>query len=247
MDIHLDPPKAILQLSRDAPALVAAGRRAGLDAIVPSCPGWTVADLVGHVGGGYAHKATIVRERLRDPPEPEATPPGGEAVFGWFDEQLADLLGALKSTPADTALWTWFPREQNARFWSRRMAHETVIHRADAELATGEPHHVDALVAVDGIDEFLERMLGFWGEGDPSLADRTMAVVTPGASWRMTGRSDGLDFERDPTGAAGATVAGTPSHVLYWLWGRLGDEAVDLRGDLDLIAAMRRQMAAAAE
>ena len=34
---------------------------AALDAAVPTCPGWTVADLARHVGVVYLHKAASVR------------------------------------------------------------------------------------------------------------------------------------------------------------------------------------------
>ena len=53
-------------------------------------------------------------------------------------------------------------------FWFRRMAHETVIHRVDAELAAGLPTaHVPDDLAIDGIDE-VSRF--FEGVDDPSEA-----------------------------------------------------------------------------
>src|SRR5437763_885044 len=50
---------------RDAAALAAAARR-GLAAPVPSCPGWTVATLVTHLTGIYAHRIKLVRVRARE-------------------------------------------------------------------------------------------------------------------------------------------------------------------------------------
>ena len=33
--------------------------------------------------------------------------------------------------------WTWWPDDQTAGFWLRRMAQETAVHRVDVELPLG--------------------------------------------------------------------------------------------------------------
>ena len=42
-----------------------------------------------------------------------------------------------------------------AQVWARRQAHETAIHRYDAESASGDVNGFDLDFAVDGIDEIL--------------------------------------------------------------------------------------------
>src|SRR5215469_3181220 len=60
-----------------------------------------------------------------------------------------------------------------AGFWIRRMAHETLVHRADAQLAAGaapEPL-IEAEVAADAIDEWLMLLAGgFAGSGERAKA-----------------------------------------------------------------------------
>src|SRR5260370_25148962 len=77
------------------------------------------------------------------------------------------------------------------------MAQETVIHRIDAELGTGQPvAPVPADLAVDGIDELLKVFVAYsvaeWGDyftdilaGSPG---RTYTVRTGGAAWRARAR-----------------------------------------------------------
>lgn len=244
MDIRLDPPKAALQIGRDGRAMAETAARADAGAPVPSAPGWTLRDLLAHTGEVYAHKTAILQGRLAERPEVWAAAPDTADLVPWFTAQLEELLAALKRTPPDTAVWTWYPPEQLARFWFRRMAHETVIHRADAELAAGqEPHHVDAVVAVDGIDEFLERFLAFAAPADRVAGWPETAVLTAGATWRVSATDAGLAVRRDAPPGGELVVAGTPSHVLYWLWGRLPDDAVDLRGPREAVPRVREVLA----
>ena len=55
--------------------------------------------------------------------------------------------------PTQTAVWTWFPPDQTARFVARRIANEIAIHRVDAQVARGSQKPVDAELAADGIEE----------------------------------------------------------------------------------------------
>src|SRR5947209_1967828 len=107
--------------------------RADLSVDVPTCPGWTMSDLVQHLGGVYLHKADCIRLGVEPPWPPEglsSQPP---------DELLERSYRALTAEfdahrPGDHAA-SWYVLDQSVGFWIRRMAHETVIHRVDAELA----------------------------------------------------------------------------------------------------------------
>jgi uncharacterized protein (TIGR03083 family) len=197
-----------------------------------------VAELLTHTATVYARVAAVLRGRLREPPADWARPPAGPADLpGWFDAHLAELRAALAEVPSETPVWTWYPLEQHAGFWARRMTHETIIHRADAELAAGRDTlpHLDAALALDGIDEFIERFLVFDAVPDGRPEIHRVRVQTAGASWLITLAGSGLRFERDVAAAAELTIAGTPSHILYWLWGRLADTDVDIRGDDEVL------------
>ncbi|TML25945.1 MAG: maleylpyruvate isomerase family protein, partial [Actinobacteria bacterium] len=129
-----------------------------LTAPVPSCPGWTVDDLVRHVGLVYRHKVEAMRRGL--PGEGEWPPAGveGEETVALLDRGYAELTAEFAARKPDEPSGTWYEPEQTVGFWIRRMAQETVIHRVDAEQALGEPlAEIPDDLALDGVDEVLER------------------------------------------------------------------------------------------
>jgi uncharacterized protein (TIGR03083 family) len=129
--------------------------RADLGADLPSCPGWTTADLVTHVGGVWGWAAATVRSGSRaDFP----AVPAGADLIGWAGENVSQLLDALEGADPHTDCWT-FGMPRSRLFWFRRQALETAVHAWDAQRAFGEPEPIGSEVACDGIDEFLEVML----------------------------------------------------------------------------------------
>jgi uncharacterized protein (TIGR03083 family) len=200
-----------------------------LTAPVPTCPGWTVADLTRHVAEVYLHKTLAMREGA----EPETFPPeglAGEEPVALLDRTYAGLRAEFAARkPADPA-GSWYTPDQTVGFWIRRMAQETVIHRIDAELGAGQPvTPVRADLAVDGTDELLKVFVAFgvaeWGDyfsevlaGSPG---RTYLVRTDGAAWRVRtgpGQFEVTDGAGD--GPADVTVTGPPEAVLRWVWNR---------------------------
>ena len=145
----------------DAELLAGAAAAAGEGAAVPSCPGWTVRDLVEHTGSVYAHKVACMQLGRR-PAEGEwsLAPAPGQELVAWFREQLAGLLAELAARDPASPAYTWYPPDQTAGFWRRRMAQETAVHRVDAELAAGGATPVDRELAVDGVDELIAVFLG---------------------------------------------------------------------------------------
>jgi uncharacterized protein (TIGR03083 family) len=235
VELRLDTTKAVLQIRGDGPALSAAAGRAGLEATVPPCPGWTARDLVGHVGSVYHRAAAVVRDGLREP-APSVQPPA-EDLIAWYDAAHADLVTALRTSDLTREVYA-FVGPQPASWWARRIAHETVVHRADAELAAGAaPPRVDAVVAVDGIDEVLTLFLS--RAPASALSGQSVAVHTPDERWHVTLSPEGAVVQRGSDAPADGLVAGTPSHVLYHLWGRLPADEVDERGDATARAALR--------
>ncbi|MEV5827375.1 maleylpyruvate isomerase family mycothiol-dependent enzyme [Spirillospora sp. NPDC052242] len=208
----------------------------GLSAPVPTCPGWTVADLARHVGEVYLHKTRTVREGA----EPEPWPPpdlAAEDPLVLLDRTYADLRAELTAhEPGDPAV-TWYAPDQTVGFWMRRMAHETLIHRIDAELALGRPPApVPPDLAADGVDELLKVCVAYglatWGEyftgvlgGTP---ERTYALRTDGAEWRVRTGPDLFDVHDGPgDGPSDVTLTGPPEALLRWVWNRGGDVRID--------------------
>jgi uncharacterized protein (TIGR03083 family) len=227
-----------------------AAGRAGVDAAVPSCPGWLVRDLVLHQGNIHRWATGFVAGRLTQfVPEPEERVPDGELV-GWFRAGHGALVGALEGAPEDLECWSFLPGSPSPRhFWARRQAHETTVHRIDAELAAGGAvTAVSAEVAVDGIDELLT---GFHGrERSRVRSERPCALgvrVTdrPGAFWRVLLSVEPPRVERgEPRGPVECEVSGRGGVLYQALWNRRPfGEGVTVAGDGALAELWRRTSA----
>jgi len=123
---------------------------------VPTCPEWTVRDLVGHVGTGHRWSTQIVAERLQTPPDYVVLdPPAHPADWAeWLVDGTRGLVEAIRTTGADEPVWTW-QSDRTAAFWLRKMLHDEVVHRFDAELAGGRLGDLAADVGADGISDML--------------------------------------------------------------------------------------------
>ena len=233
-------------LEADSRLLAQAASR-NLNAAVPHCPGWTVRDAVEHVAQVYEHKIAAI-ERRGDKPEPwPPIWPEDRDPLEWFADASERLLDTLARTDSLAPTWTWWPPDQTAGFWVRRMAQETAVHRIDVEAATGSATPIDADLAVDGIDEVLLLMLaGDWGDDlQPDLTG-TVGIVTGDRMWRVAMTPDEVTVD-SADGGTEATVAGEASPLLLWLWGRAADSAVEVTGDRGAAARLRRRLALATQ
>lgn len=221
-------------------------------AAVPTCPGWTVADLTRHVGEVYLHKTLAMREGV----EPEPWPPAElaeEEPLALLDRAYAGLRAEFAARKPQDPAGSWYTPDQTVGFWIRRMAQETVIHRIDAELGTGQPvAPVPADLAVDGIDELLKVFVAYsvvaWADDFARiLADSpgwTYLIHTEGGAWRVRTGPGLFEVEDGPgDGAADVTVSGAPAAVLRWVWNRDGagePSAVTVDGPPEAVEELRR-------
>lgn len=222
---------------READALSAVAR-GGLERDVPSCPGWTVRTLVDHVAQVYEHKIACTELLAEPDPWPPEWPADRDSV-AWMDDARRRLISLLRERGPAAPSKTWWEPDQTVGFWARRMAHETAIHRVDAELAFGSPTPVEPGLATDGVDEVLEVVLsGDWSEAPrDELTGRRVAVETGGRRWLVRLDRTWVGFSRDgEADAPDLTVSGDPSGVLLWLWGRGG--AVETSGDQEVVGLL---------
>lgn len=209
-------------LEREGRLLADTAAAAGLDAAVPPCPGWTVRDLVTHLGGVHRWAAGIVRDRLAEDPAPsedELDKPGAQDAVEWFREGHAALVRTLRDADPGLRCYTFLPAPSPLAFWARRQAHETAIHRVDAEAAAGTavtPATDD--FARDGVEELLR---GFAARSRRrSEVPRTLALrPAHGEGWLVTLSDQGLRTTTD-NGSADCTISGDASDLYYWLWNR---------------------------
>ncbi|MFD3583707.1 maleylpyruvate isomerase family mycothiol-dependent enzyme [Streptomyces sp. NPDC058683] len=146
-------------LDLEGRSLAAAAVAAGLDAEVPTCPDWRVRDLLRHTGTIHRWAAGVVADAHPEPrPIPDPPDLDGTELTTWFQDGHRDLVDTLAGAPRNVTCWTFHPAPVPSAltFWLRRQAHETTVHRYDAEAARGGPASpIAADFAVDGIDELL--------------------------------------------------------------------------------------------
>ncbi len=202
----------------------ARGAADGADApLIPSCPGWTMSDLVLHLGGVHRLVARVIRERLgRQPDITDATlfelpedregwpaPTGGPhhgpvpvGLVDWFAEGAARLEALFRSEDPGLAVWTW-SAERTAGFWLRMQTIEAALHRWDAEQAAGaRARPVEPGLAADAVAQTFEVMAPArraWREAPPGAGERFRFRRTDGPG-RWTVRFEG-DEVRLTTGA----------------------------------------------
>jgi uncharacterized protein (TIGR03083 family) len=242
-------------LSSDYGDLRDAAAAVELTSPVPSCPGWTMADLVFHVGEVYLHKVTSMRTGQI----PQDWPPPGlaeEPPLALLGRAYGELIAELTTRDPASPTPTWYEPDQTVAFWIRRMAQETVIHRIDAELGAGAPvTPVPDDLAVDGIDEVLRIFLSDSSVNWPDefsamkgghLASEdgqdTIVIAAGPAAWTLNPSPRGVLVADGPSDGPRLTVRAVPDPVLRWLWGRAGDDAVQFTGDPAWAEYLRRMM-----
>jgi uncharacterized protein (TIGR03083 family) len=227
-------------IARESAAMADAAERAGLDASVPSCPGWTVHDLVEHMGNVQRWAATIVAthatERISRRDLSESPPPA--ELVPWFRTASATLVETLAAADPAVPVWTFLP-ERTVGFWFRRQAHEVAVHRVDTDLAAGDPRPIGTELAADGIAEWVDFATVFGADalrGDGETVHLHCTDTAEGApgEWLVTLTADGPTVE--PVHAKGDVAArGPASDLVLHLWGRVGADTLEVFGDTALL------------
>ncbi|WP_137121674.1 maleylpyruvate isomerase family mycothiol-dependent enzyme [Segeticoccus rhizosphaerae] len=254
-------------LSRNSARFREALHDADPTARVPTCPDWDADDLWWHLGEVQWFWSQVVGGPLTDGDEVEAlqhpTRPTDRAGLEQFHlESSRALQRALAETPPSTRAWTW-SEEQTAGFSRRRQAHESLIHRLDAELTAGTRTDLDPALAADGVDEVLRIMYGGhpgWGRFVPEEgATIRLRTTDTGDSWlvtlgRFVGHDPGSDEDRDDpdigiaasdTGEpALAALSGTAADLDCWLWHRPPVGEITREGDSGVIGRFEQIVSA---
>ncbi len=242
-------------LYRHGTLLADAAEQAGLDAAVPPCQPWRVKDLLRHTGYIHRWAARHLTERptqiLDGPTEAEILAGGatdGE-LLSWFLAGHAALVQTLEDADPDLDCAAFMPAPSPLAFWARRQAHETAIHRADAERAVGTVPEYPADFAADGIDELI---MGFGkrrkyqpnagidgGVLHVAAADTGDEWLIDARDGRMQPRRKAAEDPAEPSAPATAcTVRGHASAVYLYLWNRVdaAQAGITITGNADLLA-----------
>jgi uncharacterized protein (TIGR03083 family) len=229
-------------------------RGADLSVTVPTCPDWTLGQLVRHIGGNHRALETAVRTgtAVQDPGRqvPDAAGPAGDdppALDAWLADATSRLAGTLRDAGPAVEAQVWVFRRSTA-FWARRAANDLVVHRADAAGTVRAGYAVAPDLAADAVDELLElisdplvagsspRLAELRGAGGSIHLHATDTEPDLEAEWLIELGADGFTWRR---GHAKATVAlrGPLADVMRVFWRRLpaGSERVEVLGDAALL------------
>ncbi|WP_040525957.1 maleylpyruvate isomerase family mycothiol-dependent enzyme [Gordonia effusa] len=229
--------RTLVDSIRSDGAVIAGTHRDQLSLAVPSCPDWTVRDLIIHVGVVHRWAARFLAQGS-DPAErfgfDTSDVPDDAGLTEWYAARVAELLERLEVTSPDTTVRS-FAGQVSASFWFRRQAHETSMHRWDLQNATpqgAEP--VDGGLAADGINEWLEVFVPRFLKRGPGLPDqefgRVIRLVDPDVGeWTMRLEPDAVKID------AGAhpevVVSGSMSDLLLALWRRIPLSQLSIEGN----------------
>jgi uncharacterized protein (TIGR03083 family) len=225
---------------------------------VPSCPDWTTVDLLWHLTEVQWFWGTVVRERVDDPEHLRTPPPERPTDLDSLGHVYATVSAALEdalAAPPETPVWTWSD-DHTVGWVRRRQAHEALIHRVDAELATGQRSDIDPALATDGVDEVLRVMHGGlppWAAFERGSGTVRVETSDTGVSWTVAlGRVSGSDpesgrsYDQDgfvvvdgEQGSPDATVRGAAADLDCWLWNRLSPDHVQRSGDEQALARLQ--------
>lgn len=244
--MEIDRHIAVLEL--EAQLFAGAARRTDLDAPVSSCPGWDMRDLVRHLAEIHLWAAAQVANRAAKMwvddlselstywPDLAVFWPRDAELIDWYLETNVNLVRELTSAPTDLECRTFLPAASPLAMWARRQAHETAVHRFDAESAGQTQTSFEPEFAADGIDELLG---AFAPRRSKFSIDNpgTMAVHTndTDARWHVTMAPNGITTTVGEH-PADVTLSGPASDLYLALWNRGDDSTIEVVGNRDLLA-----------
>ncbi|MEN8239548.1 MAG: maleylpyruvate isomerase family mycothiol-dependent enzyme [Actinomycetota bacterium] len=238
--------RLITAIAHEGKLFAEAANGAGLDADVSCCPDWDVRELVRHLSSVHLWAAAHVANRATEwrdhgPTElAEYWPdlavfwPDDDELVDWYLETNANLVRELTDAPPDLECLTFLPAPTPQAMWARRQAHETAIHRFDADSSANDSAEYAPDFAVDGIDEILMLFAPRWGI--PTDDAKTMVVRTTDTnnSWHVTMGPEKISTDRGD-GPADLTLTGSASDLYLAVWNR-GNPPITATGDAELVA-----------
>ena len=218
---------------------------------VPGCPGWTVTEVVRHVGRLNRVAADLVERLAAEPVDPRTMdlgePARVEELGEWFAAGGAQLLQVLRDADPEARMYSW-AGVPTVGFWIRRLLHETTVHRLDIERAADRVEPVHPAVAVDAVDEFLQNLpfatrppravRDLHGDGETIHLHATdLDGLGLSGEWLITLEPHGFRWSHAHVKGA-AAVRGTVTDLLLFVYGRkpATDPSFVRFGDASLLA-----------
>lgn len=215
------------------------------DQPVASCPGWTVTELLSHLGRTQRWVALALGTSPGEPIPRPPRRPEGESPTQWLRLSTRIVLDAFDGVDLTDPVTTW-AGVQDGRWWLRRMAHETSLHAWDARMARGSvTTGIPADLALDGVQEVLDVFLPLrfdWDAFGPAGETMHLHATDVDGEWLVRFQPDGAVEVRREHAKGDVAVRGPASELLLTLWNRGDGTGVEVLGDA---AVLERYRAAA--
>lgn len=220
---------------------------------VPTCPAWTLAQLTAHVGFGQRWAAVIVERRAAAPvPHDQVddlqVPADAEERSRWLLDGARRLADAVRQAGPRTSVWSWAD-DKTVGFWLRRITHDTLVHRLDAELAVGREVALAPELAADSVSDLLDMfsvlprvddfpaLAQLRGSGQTLHFHATDKGLGSNGEWLARRTPSGVAWEHRH-GRSGVTLRGPALDLLLVLSRRaaVSSARVEVTGDAQLLA-----------
>ncbi|MDW3178738.1 MAG: maleylpyruvate isomerase N-terminal domain-containing protein [Acidimicrobiia bacterium] len=236
------------RLLLEADRFVAVAAAGPLDAPIANCPGWTMRDLVEHVGMVHLWAAANMAfpssewiavdglatlEHYWPDLASESRPP--RDLFAWYAATLDRLIDVIRSMPRDHDCLTFLPASSPLVMWARRQAAEVGVHRYDAESARGLHSEFDPRFAIDMLDELLMGFAPKMRSADSSR-ERVLLIEAEDVGERYTVRIAPGGIATVRGGDTGHLhLTGSAADLNLLLWNRPSGSTIRKDGDADAL------------
>lgn len=211
---------------------------------VPTCPGWTLKQLLRHVGRGNRWAAQIIADHraseldtrmVRDGKPPDDP----DAAIDWLNEGAQLIIDAVEVV-GPVRVWTFIgPRP--AGWWIRRRLHEATVHRADAAHAVGSGFELAPELAADAVSEWIELMANMSTDPPPLERGQTMHLhatddgLGPTGEWTIVHDEDGVWWSHNH-GKGTVALRGPATDLMLAITRRATatDLGIEMHGDADV-------------
>nr|BFE82787.1 hypothetical protein GCM10020093_053880 [Planobispora longispora] len=227
--------------------LAEAAAQAGLDAPVPTCPGWTVQDLLDHTGGVHrwatAYVATGKTEPFTDEEKAEFfSAPAGETLIDWFRDGHAALVRTLRE--ADPALECWaFLRAPS--LWRSGPGGRRTRPRSTGWTPSPppgrSPRSIPSWPPTASTSSSTASSPGRGGGWSPTRRSAWPSVPPTSRPPGRSGWSRRADHRPGVRDDADCVVSGPATGLYLLLWNRVDADGLDVHGDRDVLALWREK------
>jgi uncharacterized protein (TIGR03083 family) len=194
---------------------------------VPSCPAWTLGDLVFHLGTVQRFWALnlLARDASTKTVSAIGDDPSDDVLVEWFRAGTASLGSALREVGDESPCWTWWGGPNLSGAAARHQVHEVAIHNWDAKLTLGIERPLASAIAHDGVSEFLEvHRAEIPTDGDSFI---TLRSTNTNGIWHV-----------GDEGGTAVTVTGSASQLVLLLNGRVPLSVFSVDGSPDAVQSV---------